>query len=410
MAKTKGAKTKKENPKYHGSLKKSDFGTIEKTYLWQRNYSSKAEIVINQGGSASGKTYAILDMLLFRLITETNIVISVVASNYPCLYRDAVRQTISIWANSDLYKQYIPKVTRYGATCSKTNSVLEFVAFPTVESAKGSKRDYLFCDEITNIPEPIFFELQMRTRIRTWVAFNPTARFWCHNLYEDNPSAEWIFSTHKANKYLPEKMHNDIERLKETNPERYRVYGLGCCGKVDGLCITDWGLVNGLPTDYKWKLYGLDWGFATDPTAITEMRYADGQLHIKEWLYQKGMTNFDIAEFIKANKLTDADIICDSAEPKSIEELRRLGIYNAKPSIKGPDSIKYGIDLLQSYHLCITRDSINLQDELLHYSYQQDKLGNFTAKPIDAWCHCIDNLRYQLAYKQQHSGTRRSAL
>lgn len=328
-------------------------------------------------------------MLLFRLISEPNRIISVVANHYTELRRGPVRDAMNIINSNELYKTYIPKITQNGCYCPSTNSIMEFVAFPTSETAKSGKRDYLFINEATGIDYEIFSELQMRTKIRTWIDFNPTSQFWAHKYYLNNPDAEWIYSTHKANNFIPEKIHQEIENLKITNPEKYEVYGLGKCGKTEGLILQNWSLCEVLPEDFKWEVLGLDFGFTSDPTAITHIRYSDGQLWVKEVCYQRNMLNKDIADLIKKLGLQNLELICDSAEPKSIEELKRQGLYRARGAVKGKDSILSGLDTLKSLHINITRDSENLQNEFFKYKWKKDNLGNWTNTPEDKWNHSI---------------------
>lgn len=349
-------------------------------------------------------------MLLFILCTEKNRVISVTAAHYTELRRGPVRDAINIINNDPYYKERIPKITQNGCYCPSTNSTLEFVAFPNAETAKGGKRDYLFVNEATGLDYEVFFELQMRTKIRTWVDFNPSSRFWCHKYFLDNPVAEWIYSTHWANKYLPDKIHRELENLVNIDENKYNVYCLGKCGKTEDLVYQNWSLTLDLPEDYKWRIFGLDFGFSNDPTAIVEVRFSEGKFFLKEWLYEKGFTNFDIAKFLKENKLDKQEIICDSAEMKSIEELKRLGIYLAKPAKKGPGSINTGIDLLKSYKMLVTRDSENLQTELLHYSYKKDNSGQLTNCPIDRYNHLLDCTRYCISYKMPKESSIRTSL
>ncbi|MBS3777222.1 MAG: terminase large subunit, partial [Bacteroidales bacterium] len=176
----------------------------------------------------------------------------------------------------------------------------------------------------------------------------------------------------------------------------------GETGILEGLVFDNWQQVDHFPEDCKWIIYGLDFGYSNDPTSIVKLGYYDGALYIDELLYQTGLTNSEIANFIKNNNI--GQIIADSAEPKSIEEIYRYGI-NIRGAEKGKDSIMYGITLLQEYPLKVTKRSTNLIKELRNYSWQTDKEGKQINKPIDMWNHAIDALRYvamyQIGRKQQ---------
>lgn len=358
------------------------------------------------GGSSSGKTYNVLDMLLYRMCTEQNLVITITGPNFPALKRGCIRDTISIWSNDPLYKATITQPNQNGCKCESTGSVLEFAVFYNIEVAKGAKRDILFINEITAMPEEICFELFARTKKNAIIDFNPNCRFWIHDRFECYKDASWIYSTHKANHFLPQTVHDEIESWKETDPERYRVYGLGKCGKVDGLVYQKWSQIDGLPEEYRWRVFGLDFGFANDPTALIEIRYVNGELYVKEHIYKTGLTNPDIANIIKELGFQNETIICDSAELKSIEELRRLGIINAKPAIKGAGSIMQGISLINSMNMFVDKSSNNLKSELMNYKWDTDAVGHSVNKPIDKFNHLSDSIRYAVSYKFNRPNTK----
>lgn len=371
---------------------------IDKPALWYENYISMNEhkMIVNQGGSSSGKSYNILDMLLYRMCTEKNLTITVTSPNYPHLRRGPIRDVRNIVFNSDLYHTMIGEVNQNGCKCAYTNSIMEFACFPSVEVAKGAKRDILYCDEVTGIPYEIFWELYIRTKRNILVSFNPTARFYIHDKFEGNPDAKWIYSTHKANHFIPQSIHDDLEKLKDTDPWRYHVYCLGECGITEGVIYKNWVQVESLPGTYSKRIFGLDFGFVNSFTTLVEIRYVDGELWVKEHIYKTGMTNQDIADEIKRLGFQNEVIIADSAELKSIEELRRAGIFQIKPAIKGPGSVSQGIDLVKSMKINVEAESVNIKRDLLNYKWKEDLLGRFTNIPDKEHYdpHCLDALRY----------------
>ena len=695
---------------------------INKTSLWKATYDAQKQyrFICHQGGSSSGKTFAILDVLLFLMCTEKNLSITVTTNNYPHLRRGPLKDLKSIWSSDPLYQKMISVPNQNGCKCDVTGSFLEFACFPTVESAKGPKRSVLYVDEATSIPYEIAFELIARTKKTIYFSWNPSSRFWVNDKYEGHPQAKWIYSTHRANQFLPQSIHDELESLKDKDPYRYRVYCLGMTGQVDGLVYTNWQQINELPPleECKWRAFGLDYGFTCftgdmlvttdrgqvpirevttndrvlttrgykrvlailnngfqevvekefslcdyiskvkikatkthliktraswkqfqeltkkdmlctissltgsdslrtltqsvstlsgllkkteslmlkdctercgnftkvrylkdmifitlmktltttkyqtcnacqnlntlrfmlqdslkklnifwriistdiqkrigmndvqrlkklyevlnllaldadvslrlqtrikngaarlakintkiachsilksvfvsgveklicivdtflqelaqmsvptsykqihavktishskeevfdltieecheyfingilvhncDPTALVEVRYAHGELFLKEHIYKTGMTNMDIADTIKALGFQNELIIADSAEMKSIEEMRRLGIINIKPAIKGKGSIMQGISLVQSMKLNVTMDSINLKTELMNYMWETDALGHSINKPIDKWNHTLDSIRYLVSYKMERPKTK----
>ena len=167
-------------------------------------------------------------------------------------------------------------------------------------------------------------------------------------------------------------------------------------GKLTGTVFTNWDIVDKMPERTEMKLhgYGLDFGFSSDPTALVEFAYAHGEIYLNEKIYKIGLTNQMIAIDAREEGLTRSDIIvADSAEPKSIEELKNDGL-NVIPALKGKDSISAGIDILRRYKIHVTRSSVGLIEELNSYKFKKDRDGKQTNEPIDKWNHAIDASRY----------------
>jgi len=168
---------------------------------------------------------------------------------------------------------------------------------------------------------------------------------------------------------------------------------LGEIGSLQGVVIDNWKQIDAIPTDAKLVSYGMDFGFTNDPTTLVAVYKQDGKIWIDELLYRTNMTNNDIGNFLKSINIERKELICDSAEPKSIEELRRQG-FNVHPAEKGKDSIKIGIDIIKRHDIYITKQSTNLIKELRGYVWEKDRDGKYTGKPIDTYNHAIDAIRY----------------
>lgn len=377
--------------------------SIKKPALWYEHYKACQEykFVISQGGSSSGKTYNILDMLLYRMCTEKNLVITVTSPNFPHLRRGPIRDVTTIVYNDELYRNLIGEVNQNGCKCETTNSVMEFATFPSVEVSKGSKRDILYVDECTGVPYEVFWELAIRSKKNVIVSYNPSARFYIHDKFEGRSDAKWIFSTHKANKFIPDSIHEELDSLQFKDPWRWHVYCLGECGKTEGCVYENWIQNEEWPETYQWRVFGLDFGFVNSYTALVEIRYVNGELYLKEWLYQRNLTNQEIAKKITDLGFDGEFVICDSAELKSIEELKRAKIVNAKPAQKGPGSVIAGIDLLKSMKLNIQPESEHIKSDLLNYKWKEDNLGHFSNTPDKEKYdpHTLDAVRYAVYYK-----------
>ena len=173
----------------------------------------------------------------------------------------------------------------------------------------------------------------------------------------------------------------------------WQVYGLGLTGSLEGVCIPDWQEIN-LPTEARLLCYGMDWGYSNDPTSLIAMyKYNDAYI-FDELIYQKGLLNSDISDLLKTNEVEDI-IYADSAEPKSIAELNSYG-HNVLPVSKGRDSIVYGLNLINQNKVYVTSRSKNLINELRNYIWMTDKQGNKLNRPIDAYNHAIDAMRYAI--------------
>jgi len=375
---------------------------------WKELNSPDHSIIINQGGMASGKTYNIIDCIMLYCANNAGIVATITSANFPSLRRGAIRDCQNIWANSGIYKQMYPKAPTINGVRCVNGSVIEFCSFYNREVAKGAKRDLLFINEATAFSYEIAFELINRTKGKVFIDFNPNTRFWVHEKFEGVKDAIFIYSTHKANDFLPKKMHEAIELLRKTDPQRYRVYGLGECGAVDGLVYKDWAQIEELPEDFKQRTYGLDFGFTNDPTALVEIRYVNGSIYLDELCYERNLLNNNIADILRQLPKGDP-IMADSAEMKSIAEIRRQNVPNIFPAVKGAGSILQGIDLVKSMKIYVTKRSENLKSELLNYRWTKDKLDHNINKPVGP-DHLLDAVRYGVKRLFLHEGRPNSSL
>ena len=191
----------------------------------------------------------------------------------------------------------------------------------------------------------------------------------------------------------------DIESARDKAKESsywsnwWKVYGLGQVGSLDGVCITDWKEID-LPTEARLLCYGMDFGYSNDPSTLIGLYKYNNSYIFDEVIYQKKMLNSDISDLFKSKGIRDM-VYADSAEPKSIAELKTYG-HQVLPCTKGKDSIVYGINLINQNKIFVTRSSKNLIKELQSYTWMKDREGNTVNKPIDAFNHCIDAARYAI--------------
>ena len=372
--------------------------------LYRSNYESTADIIVNQGGTSSGKTYAILQVL-FSLAINAECTTTVVGQDIPNLKVGALRDALDIINADEAILQQLVFYNRSERVLSFRNgSIIEFNSYDNEQDAKSGKRDYLFVNEANGIPYNVFEQLSLRTRKKVFIDYNPDTSFWVHDKIIPLENTELIISDHRHNPFLTDKTRAKIEALKDKDEDLWKVYARGRTGRVEGLVLKKWYVTTESFIDKELIGYGIDFGFTNDPTAMIEVRMQDGELWIKEVIYDTGLTNQDIS-----NRMDIADIsrgtliVADSAEPKSIEELRRLR-WTVDGVKKGKDSIMFGINLLKGYTINVDASSKNLIKELEQYRWKVDKNGDSLNVPIDNYNHAIDALRYLVMHKFSKKG------
>ena len=380
--------------------------------LFTANYNAKERTVVNQGGTSSGKTYSLMQVLYVLAMSESAQVITIVGQDVPNLKKGAYRDANTIRNNNPILQKWFPDVNEGERLIKCVNgSILEFSSFKDAQDAKSGKRDYLFINEANGISYEIYWQLAMRTRKKVFLDYNPSARFWVHDEVIGRENVKLIISDHRKNYFLTKEEHDRIEGISD--PELWKVYARGLTGMIEGLVLTNWDICDQLPPEEEWKMscFGLDFGFSNDPSALERVVLAHGELWIDELIYSTGLTNPDIAVRAKEQGVSSQQqIIADCAEPKSIRELQAAGLW-VTPSTKGNDSIVAGLDILKRYRLHVTRRSQGLISNLRAYKWGKDKDGNNTNKPEDKNNHGIDAIRYvglaKLAEHREVRGVRR---
>ena len=362
--------------------------------LFRANTDEAARAYVNQGGTSSGKTYTIMQVLIYVALQEAGSITTVVGQDLPNLKVGAIRDAKTILACSEWLGSYFDMHESGHYLQCKNGSIIEFKSYEDEQDAKNGKRDYLFGNEANGIPYEIYWQLAIRTRKKIWIDYNPSERFWVHNEVKGREGVKMIISDHRGNPFLTKEEHERIEGIEDK--ELWKVYARGLTGKLSGVIFPNFRIVDKLPERDSWKVqgYGLDFGFTNDPTALVHCVIAHGELWTDLEIYETGLTNPMIVERAKEAGLTKGDqIIADSAEPKSIAELRNAGLW-VIPTVKGGDSITVGIDILHRYKWNVTRRSIGMIEELQSYKWKRDRDGKKTNTPIDKFNHAIDATRY----------------
>jgi phage terminase large subunit len=355
----------------------------------------KKRIRIVQGGTSSSKTFTILPFLIQYAIQTPNSEISVVAESIPHLRRGAIKDFLKIMDWTGNYNQN--NFNKSNLTYKFTNgSYIEFFSADQPDKLRGARRDILFINECNNVTFESYQQLSIRTKKFIYLDYNPTNEFWVHSELMQDSNSDFVILTYKDNEALDQAIVKEIEKAKvkaETSAyweNWWQVYGLGQIGSLDGVIFNNWQTIDKIPNDARLLGYGIDFGYTNDPTAIVEVYKWNEKRILNEICYEKGLTNTQIAKRIN----TKMPAYCDSAEPKSIAELKLNGI-NAIAVTKGADSINYGISIIQENNYFVTSQSTNLISELRKYAWDKDKkTGTTLNKPIDDFNHAIDSWRY----------------
>jgi len=372
---------------------------LKETTAQKKIAKLKKRIRIVQGGTSSSKTFSIIPMLIDYAYKNPNSEISIVAETVPQIRRGALKDFLKImdWIgfyNDDQFNKSTLKYT------FKNKSYIEFFSADQPNKLRGARRDVLFINEANNVNFEAYHQLAIRTKKFVYLDYNPSSEFWVHTELINDKDSDLIILTYKDNEALDKDLVKEIEKAREKAESSsywanwWKVYGLGEIGSLQGVIFDNWQQVARIPIDAKLLGYGMDFGFTNDPTTLVAVYKMNNQLYFDEILYRTNMTNLDIGNFMKSEGIgRPYEIVADSAEPKSIEELRRQG-FMITPANKGADSIKIGIDILKREPFFVTQNSTNIIKELRAYQWATDRDGKLTGKPIEHSNHSIDAMRY----------------
>lgn len=350
----------------------------------------RQRVRILQGGSSAGKTIAVLLILIDRCQCEPGKLFSVVSETLPHLKKGAIRDFLNIMEGHNYYNDNQWNRTDFIYTF-ENGTKLEFFSADSPDKVRGPRRNVLFINEANNISYETYTQLAIRTSEEIYIDYNPVSEFWVHDEVIPNTIHDFLILTYKDNDALPQSVVDELES-RMNRSDWWKVYGLGEIGGQEGRIYTNWTPIDEIPTGAKLERYALDFGYTNDPTALLAIYYYDQGYIIDELIYQKGLSNKQIADTILAQEHS-ALVIADAAEPKSIDEIRSYGV-NIIPAVKGQGSIKQGIALVQDQNISITKRSTNTIKESRNYLWDKDMNDKPTGDPIGIWNHAMDAIRY----------------
>lgn len=365
------------------------------TSVFRRNataYTDGCRYIVNKGSTRSSKTYSILQLL--HVIAQDSpqpLTISVVSESMPHLKRGCIRDFKEMLINEGYWDEHNWNAT--DKIYKVNNSIIEFFSADNPSKVHGPSRNILYINECINIEYETYRQLAIRTTNTIFLDCNPCFEFWLDEKVLIQDKARLIHSTYRDNEFLSPMQVAEIESNR-SDEGWWLVYGEGLTGVRQGAIVTNWDIVPSMPSHYKHRWLGIDFGFTNDPTAIVDIRLHEGELWIDELLYAKGYDNMMIARLLSDNGIPqDTPVIADCAEPKSIREIASQG-WRIEAAQKGKDSINTGIALLNRYKKHVTKRSLNIIEEYRNYCWKVDEFGNATNRPIDRYNHSVDAQRY----------------
>lgn len=348
------------------------------------------------GGTSASKTISILLILIAKAQTDkVPTLTSIMSESMPHLKRGAMRDFLNIMQTHNYYRDERWNRSDFIYTF-ETGSKIEFFSLDMPHKVRGPRRDRGFINEANNNPKETYDQLEVRTKEEMWLDWNPTTEFWFYEELQGQEDVDFIVLTYKDNEALDADIVRSIES-RRNNKAWWRVYGEGLIGEVEGKIYTGWKCdLERIPHEARLERRGLDFGYSQDPAAIVDVYYYNGGYILDERLYRKGMSNKDIADFLNNLERPQTIIVADSAEPKSIDELKLYGV-SALPAQKGQGSISQGINFVQSQQISVTKRSVNLIKEYRNYLWKTDRDGRILDVPEGMNDHAMDAVRYALS-------------
>jgi phage terminase large subunit len=364
---------------------------VNTTISYQHLQNNNSRTIHLVGGTRSGKTYAILQWLIVKCLTD-ELNVSIVRQSMPSLRRSVVKDFKDIMESLDIWD-----VTAWHDTNKvytfESGAVITFFSTDDEGKIRGVKADISWIEEASEVSEDASFQIGIRTTKLIIYSYNPTISpyHWLRQQY-GNGNVSVHKTTYLDNPYLSKEQVAAIEDLKTKNPKYWQIYGQGEYAGNERQ-IYRFEVVDEIPIEVDFICLGMDFGFATDPTALVGLYKWGENIYLKEFVYERGLTSNDIVSRLKQLSLNREEIWCDSADPRLIEEIYRSG-FNAKAVTKGKDSIRFGINTLLNYRIYIEKGSQNLINEMYAYQWAADKNGYVTDTPEGGLDHLLDAARY----------------
>lgn len=377
--------------------------TFQPVTAMEKVFAMKGRIRAVAGGTSASKTISILVWLIdyCQALTDQgqpvrfNKLVSVVSESYPHLEGGAMLDFQNIMKDRGYWEDSRWHGTKHEYTFPGGDNKIQFISMDTYGKAHGPRRDVLFVNEANNLDYKIVDQLITRTREIVWLDWNPSEEFWFYTeMLNNRKDIDFLTVTYLDNEALDQITVDEIESHRH-NKNWWTVYGEGKLGEVEGQIYTGWQIIDDIPHEARLERRGLDFGYSVDPAAIVDVYYHNGGFILDERLYAVGQSNRRLAQFISNMEDQQVLVVADSAEPKSIDELREYQISLVGAN-KGPGSVNQGIQFVQDQKISVTKRSLHLIKEYRKYFWKTDKDGNILTIPEEGYDHCLDAVRYAL--------------
>ncbi|MDZ7876094.1 MAG: PBSX family phage terminase large subunit [Saprospiraceae bacterium] len=363
-------------------------------FLWHNIEKSCVRRVVLEGGTRSGKTRSVLDFIIAhcRKYEGAGIEIAIVRKTLAALKLTALKDFVEILKKYKIYSESIHNKT--DNIFNIFGNKVQFFGADNDDKLRGFSCNILYINEGLELDLEEYRQLKMRTTGKIIIDYNPSeTEHYMYDEFDIDDSAVLLKTTYLDNPFLPPLQVAEIELFKTTDKDYWRIFGEGKRGQMRNLVFPEWRIVQNIPTDGKKYGMGLDFGFTNDPSALVQCCIQNGEIWLDELLFERGLTNPDLSKAFKDLGLSKtATIHADSAEPKSIQELKNLG-WNVTPAIKGNDSVRHSINSIKQYKINVTSRSLNIIKELRSYKWKE-RNGHQINEPIDRFNHGIDAFRY----------------
>lgn len=387
---------------------KIDKSFFNEKYIPYLNRTERYQVYY--GGAGSGKSYFLATKLILDLMSKKQILL-VVRQTFASIRDSVFAEIVSAINKMHLMDHVKISKTTLTITFPNDSKIIFKGADDENKLLSISGIDMVWIEEASEITKDLFNQLELRLRggakkKRFFLSFNPISSLhWLKSEFFDNPKEDTLIchSTYLDNRFLDQEYIDNLLDMKERNPQKYEVYALGNWGTTGKKVYENWKIKAFDVHEVLKKhpnakaVFGMDFGYISDASTLfcALIDLESRKLYVFDEMYEHGLLNNQIAEKVAAMGYAKESITADSAEKKSIDELKNYGLPRIKPAKKGPNSIIQGIQFLQQFEIIVHPDCIHTIDELENYSFKKDrKTGKYTNEPMDNHNHLLDAARY----------------